>query len=329
MSSYERLLRPILFRLDPERTHNMALWAMARGLIKGRLLQDPRLERTVAGIRFPNPLGLAAGFDKNGVALDRWRGLGFGFAEVGTATWHPQPGNPKPRLFRLPQDQAVINRMGFNNSGAEALAEKLKAAKPGIPIGVNIGKSKITPVEEAVQDYSNSFRVLQGLGDYFVVNVSSPNTPGLRSLQEKGPLTEILGSLRKIDPSVPLFVKVSPDLNERELLDVVAVAKSCRLTGIIATNTTLSREGLSEDPQIEGGLSGRPLFKMANECLKALKSAAGSDLVLIGVGGVFCGEDLKTKLDFGADLVQIYTGWVYGGPKSASQILLDYLEATA
>lgn len=325
MSAYERLLRPILFRMDPERVHNVALWAIARGLIRGKLLVDPRLERTVAGIRFPNPLGLAAGFDKNGVALDRWKDMGFGFAEAGTATWLAQPGNPKPRLFRLPEDRAVINRFGFNNSGAAELANRLRAAQPGIPIGINIGKSKAAPLEQAIQDYEQSFSALKHLGDYFVVNVSSPNTPGLRTLQEKGPLTELLSTLRKLDSNTPLFVKVSPDLSNEDLLDVVEVAKTCRFTGIVATNTTLSRDGLSTSIVQDGGLSGKPLFARSNECLRILSEASQGELILIGVGGVFSGDDLRRKLEIGASLVQIYTGWVYGGPKSAARILLEFL----
>lgn len=325
MSAYERLLRPILFRMDPERVHNVALWAIARGLIRGKLLVDPRLERTVAGIRFPNPLGLAAGFDKNGVALDRWKDMGFGFAEAGTATWLAQPGNPKPRLFRLPEDRAVINRFGFNNSGAAELANRLRAAQPGIPIGINIGKSKAAPLEQAIQDYEQSFSALKHLGDYFVVNVSSPNTPGLRTLQEKGPLTELLSTLRKLDSNTPLFVKVSPDLSNEDLLDVVEVAKTCRFTGIVATNTTLSRDGLSTSIVQDGGLSGKPLFARSNECLRILSEASQGELILIGVGGVFSGDDLRRKLEIGASLVQIYTGWVYGGPKSATRILLEFL----
>lgn len=325
MSAYERLLRPILFRMDPERVHNVALWAIARGLIRGKLLVDPRLERTVAGIRFPNPLGLAAGFDKNGVALDRWKDMGFGFAEAGTATWLAQPGNPKPRLFRLPEDRAVINRFGFNNSGAAELANRLRAAQPGIPIGINIGKSKAAPLEQAIQDYEQSFSALKHLGDYFVVNVSSPNTPGLRTLQEKGPLTELLSTLRKLDGNTPLFVKVSPDLSNGDLLDVVEVARTCRFTGIVATNTTLSRDGLSTSIVQDGGLSGKPLFARSNECLRILSEASQGELILIGVGGVFSGDDLRGKLELGASLVQIYTGWVYGGPKSAARILLEFL----
>lgn len=325
MSAYERLLRPILFRMDPERVHNVALWAIARGLIRGKLLVDPRLERTVAGIRFPNPLGLAAGFDKNGVALDRWKDMGFGFAEAGTATWLAQPGNPKPRLFRLPEDRAVINRFGFNNSGAAELANRLRAAQPGIPIGINIGKSKAAPLEQAIQDYEQSFSALKHLGDYFVVNVSSPNTPGLRTLQEKGPLTELLSTLRKLDGNTPLFVKVSPDLSNGDLLDVVEVARTCRFTGIVATNTTLSRDGLSTSIVQDGGLSGKPLFARSNECLRILSEASQGELILIGVGGVFSGDDLRGKLELGASLVQIYTGWVYGGPKSATRILLEFL----
>lgn len=325
MSAYERLLRPILFRMDPERVHNVALWAIARGLIRGKLLVDPRLERTVAGIRFPNPLGLAAGFDKNGVALDRWKDMGFGFAEAGTATWLAQPGNPKPRLFRLPEDRAVINRFGFNNSGATELANRLRAAQPGIPIGINIGKSKAAPLEGAIQDYEQSFSALKHLGDYFVVNVSSPNTPGLRTLQEKGPLTELLSTLRKLDSNTPLFVKVSPDLSNEDLLDVVEVARTCRFTGIVATNTTLSRDGLSSSIVQDGGLSGKPLFARSNECLRILSEASQGELILIGVGGVFSGDDLRRKLELGASLVQIYTGWVYGGPKSAARILLEFL----
>jgi dihydroorotate dehydrogenase len=314
VSLYESLLRPLAFRVDPETVHESALKVLEKGLVKAPAFADPRLSQTLFGVTFQNPLGLAAGFDKNAVALDHWHQLGFGFVEVGTVTWHSQPGNPKPRMFRLPQDKALINRLGFNNRGAEALAETLRRAKPHLPFGINLGKSKITPVEEAARDYQDSFRLLREFGSYFVVNVSSPNTPGLRSLQEKGPLLEIFAALREVDPNQPMFVKVAPDLEWDALDDVVDVAEQMKLTGIIATNTTVSRDGISRDPGEAGGLSGAPLREKSNQVLEHLHKACSPQIVLIGVGGIMNGRDVFEKIALGAHLCQLYTGWIYGGP---------------
>lgn len=280
--------------------------------------------KTLFGVRFPNPIGLAAGFDKDAVVIDQWRNLGFGFIEVGTVTRHPQPGNPKPRLFRLRKDQAIINRMGFNNAGADAMARRLESAKPGIPVGVNIGKSKITPLEEAAEDYAYSFRLLKGFADYVVVNVSSPNTPGLRELQDKDALRKILSTLKSLDSAQPLFVKISPDLTRGAIEDVVSVAIETKLTGIVATNTTVSREMLPYDPGIQGGLSGAPLTQLADETLRFVKEISGTQLIIIGVGGIMSPTDATRKIAHGADLIQVYTGWVYSGPQFVPHLLENF-----
>ena len=296
------------------------MWALERGLFKSRSFSDPRLAQELFDVQFPNPLGLAAGFDKNGAALNFWHQQGFGFAEVGTVTFHAQPGNPRPRMFRLPEVKALINRLGFNNEGAEAMGARLQAARPKIPIGINLGKSQVTPLEEAAADYQQSYRLLCGFGDYFVVNVSSPNTPGLRSLQERGPLVEILTALREVADR-PLFVKLSPDMELSALDEAIAVAHECRLTGLIATNTTISRSGLATDPGQEGGLSGRPLLESSNRALAHIYKSCGKNMVLMGVGGIFTAEDVYTKIRLGANLCQVYTGWVYGGPHMAADCM--------
>ena len=320
MPLYEALLRPLLFLLDPETAHNLALRAVRAGLARAK---PPRtdLEKTLFGVSFPNPVGLAAGFDKNAVALERWKDLGFGFVEVGTVTRHAQPGNPRPRVFRLPQHKAVINRLGFNNQGADAMARRLEGKRAGIPLGVNIGKSKVTGLADAAEDYAYSYRLLKGFADYVVVNVSSPNTSGLRELQDKDALSRILTRLKEIDAQKPLFVKIAPDLSKPAIEGAVAVALSLGLTGMVCTNTTVSRSMLSADPGIEGGLSGEPLRGLADEALRTVRKAAGDRLTLIGVGGVMSGEDAKNKLAIGADLVQVYTGWVYRGPGFVQEIL--------
>lgn len=314
MSLYLSLLRPLLFQMDPERAHELALKAVRKGLVKTKGCDHLGLKRTVFGVDFPNPVGLAAGFDKNGVALDKWKDLGFGFIEAGTVTKHPQPGNPKPRMFRYPDSRAIINRLGFNNEGADALASRLETAQPGIPLGINLGKSKITPLEEAAEDYAYSFSRLRQFGDYFVVNVSSPNTPGLRQLQDKDALTKILWRLKEIDGAKPLFVKIAPDLEESQLEEIATLAIDMGLTGLIATNTTLSRAGLPQDPKQDGGLSGAPLTSRSLDVLKSLKGMVDEKLILIGVGGIMNAADAQARLDAGAALVQVYSGWVYGGP---------------
>lgn len=318
------LLRSLLFTLDPETAHNLALAAVAKGAVRAPQISLPV---SAFGVTFPNPVGLAAGFDKNGIALNQWRQLGFGFVEVGTVTRHAQPGNPKPRMFRLPESKAIINRLGFNNEGADALAQRLERADPGIPVGINLGKSKITPLEEAAEDYAYSFQRLRAYGQYFVVNVSSPNTPGLRSLQDKGPLTKILWRLREIDAHAPLLVKIAPDLDESGLEDVLEVARDFQLAGLIATNTTLRRDVLPRDPQIEGGLSGAPLRDRADEVLGYLRKHGPEDLTLIGVGGIMNGQDARRKRALGAQLVQVYSGWVYGGPRFIPELVTALSEA--
>lgn len=327
MSLYLSLLRPLLFQMDPEKAHDLALKAIAKGLIKVKTSDPAHLKRKVFGVDFPNPVGLGAGFDKNGVALDQWKDLGFGFIEAGTVTRHAQPGNPKPRMFRYPGSKAIINRMGFNNEGADALAARIEKSHPCIPLGINLGKSKITPLEEAAEDYAYSFSRLNDLGDYFVVNVSSPNTPGLRQLQDKDALTKILWRLKEIDGSKPLFVKIAPDLEETQLEEIASLAIDMGLTGLIATNTTLSRQGLPQDPKQDGGLSGSPLTARSQEVLKFIKGLVGDRLVLIGVGGIMNASDAQARLDAGADLVQIYSGWVYGGPAFIEEIKSGLLES--
>jgi dihydroorotate dehydrogenase len=275
-------------------------------------------ERTVFGVRFPNPVGLAAGMDKDGAALRAWPAMGFGFVEVGTVTRHPQPGNPRPRLYRLRASEGVINRMGFNNAGAEALAARLEAYGPlPVPVGISLGKSKVTPLEEAVDDYLTSMKVLHPYGDYFAVNVSSPNTPGLRSLQDSDHLSALLGALRAHGPK-PLLVKVAPDLSERAIAELLAVCEEHAVDGLIATNTTTGRDGV--DPAdaalaVEaGGLSGRPLRERAREVVRFVSRETGGRLPIIGVGGIVDVDDALRMLDAGASLVQLYTGLIYRGP---------------
>lgn len=279
--------------------------------------------QTLFGVRFPNPVGLAAGFDKNALAADKWHAFGFGFVELGTVTYHPQPGNPRPRLFRFPQNEALINRMGFNNDGAAILAQRLSNLKAPIPLGINLGKSKVTPIDKAAEDYQESYRLLHSFGDYFVINVSSPNTPGLRTLQDKGPLLEIIQAIREVDATRPLFVKVAPDLEWAAVDDLIDVAQSTGLTGIIATNTTLSREGLPGGSDEAGGLSGLPLREKSDAVLGYLREHTKPECVLIGVGGISTADDVKRKMDLGASLVQLYTGWIYRGPMMVPAMLKE------
>ena len=294
---------------------------LEHGFVRARPFADPRLSQSLFGVGFPNPIGLAAGFDKNGLALNHWHRLGFGHVECGTITFHAQPGNPRPRMFRLPAENGLINRLGFNNEGAQAISERLGSARSQLPVGINLGKSKITELADAATDYQESFRLLHRLGQYFVVNVSSPNTPGLRSLQEKGALTEILAALREVDATRPLFVKVSPDLEFSALDELLEVAVSANLTGLIATNTTISRAMLTHDPEEAGGLSGSPLFAKSNMVLSHLARQAPEEMVLIGVGGIFSADDLYEKIRLGAHLCQLYTGWIYGGPQLVPRLL--------
>ena len=322
---YQGVLKPLAFQMDPEKVHYTAMNLMQRfgGPLSGVLEADPV---ELFGVRFPNRVGLAAGFDKNGVGIDFWHQFGFGHVELGTVTFHAQPGNPKPRLFRLPADKALINRMGFNNDGAAALAERLKVAKPNIPIGINLGKSKITPLEEAAEDYASSYKLLHTFGDYFVINVSSPNTPGLRSLQDRSALEGIVDAMRAVNASRPLFVKIAPDLEFEAVDEVIGMALDKGLTGLIATNTTLSRAGLQTPPSAggeyeTGGLSGAPLTKRADEVLGYVAKQVSGKMTLIGVGGVGDRETYLRKRDLGADIVQLYTGWIYGGPVLVPKIL--------
>ncbi|MEO0895950.1 MAG: quinone-dependent dihydroorotate dehydrogenase [Bacteroidota bacterium] len=329
---YKWFIRPALFTLDAEQAHHFSFAALktwlslpgAGGLTEAFFQASKGLEKEVMGLRFKNPVGLAAGFDKDAVLAEKWQHLGFGFIELGTVTPKPQAGNPKPRLFRLPTDKAVINRMGFNNEGVDVLEKRLSRMNKGdVIVGANIGKNKVTPNEEAVNDYKICFDRLFDYVDYFVVNVSSPNTPGLRSLQEKGPLTHILNSLQEINhgksSTKPLLLKIAPDLNEGQLEDIVEVVQNTKLDGLIATNTTISRAGLST-PQKEvenmgnGGLSGKPLTNRANEVTQYLRKALGPDFPLIGVGGIMNAKDAVDRIKAGADLIQVYTGFIYEGP---------------
>ncbi len=293
------------------------------GLIRPKKVKDTILETEVFGIKFPNPVGLAAGFDKDAKLVDPLSELGFGFVEIGTVTPKPQPGNEKPRLFRLKKDKAIINRMGFNNEGVAAAVARLKKKKKNIIIGGNIGKNKVTPNEKALDDYMICYQALKDIVDYFVVNVSSPNTPGLRDLQEKGPLLEILASLQKenkLQPSPkPILLKIAPDLTEGQLDDIVDIVKESGIAGIICTNTTISREGLKTDSSIvekigNGGLSGKPLIDHSTEVIRYINEKSGGSIKIIGVGGIMSADDALRKLEAGASLVQIYTGFIYEGP---------------
>lgn len=319
LSVYERLLRPVLFRMDPERAHDWALWAVARGLVRARSKRDSRLATTVAGVRFANPVGIAAGVDKGAVALSGWGRLGCGFVEVGTVTRHAQSGNPRPRLWRLPREEAVINSMGFDNPGAEAVAPRLSVLRT-FALGVNLGKSRSTPLEDAVEDYALSCERLAPAADYVVVNVSSPNTPGLRSLQEPEALAGlVLELLRRTDR--PLFVKISPDLDAAGLDAVWRAVDEGGAAGVIATNTTTERSVLERDPGWVGGLSGRPLRSLADEALRYLAQGRPETKAIIGVGGVLDPADAVRKMALGADLVQVYTGLIYRGPGLVASIL--------
>jgi dihydroorotate dehydrogenase len=320
---YTGLARRALFRLgggDAERAHEWTLRRLAalsrRPVLLAALRRRYAVQapRTVFGLRFPNPVGLAAGLDKDGVALAAWPALGFGFVEVGTVTRYAQPGNPRPRLFRLPASEAVVNRMGFNNAGAAALATRLAGRKPlGVPLGVSLGKSKVTPLDEAVEDYLASLRALRAYADYVAVNVSSPNTPGLRALQDRDHLAALLGALTAEADGTPVLVKIAPDLTEQAIGEVLQVCTENGAAGVIATNTTLGREGVSGPVSTEaGGLSGRPLTERARAVVSFVHKE--SDLPVIGVGGIMDPDDAARMLDAGASLVQLYTGFIYRGP---------------
>ena len=303
--------------------------AIRRALRAAFVLRDPTLERRLWGMTFPNPVGLAAGFDKDAKYTDALSCLGFGFIEIGTVTPRPQPGNPKPRLFRLPADGALINRMGFNNDGSAQAALRLKRRRERIIIGGNIGKNKLTPNEEAADDYETCFRDLHKVVDYFVVNVSSPNTPGLRQLQDKEPLTALLTRLQAINDEYPkrkpILLKIAPDLSNQELDDIIEIVKITNLDGIVATNTTISRSGL-HTPAGEvtaigaGGLSGMPLRDRATEVIRYISKATQRQVPIIASGGIFTAADAIEKLKAGAVLVQVYTGFIYEGPAIAKKI---------
>lgn len=344
---HKKFIRPLLFRQDSEVAHNKAVRSLAYisrdefllGCVH-QLFGAPELPTEVFGLKFPNPVGLAAGMDKHAAAVPGWAAMGFGFTELGGVTWHAQPGNPPPRMFRAIPDEAVINRMGFNNSGAEAVAEKLRGWResglwPAHPIGINLGKSKITPLDKAAGDYTNSFRALRDLADFFVVNVSSPNTPNLRQLQDKSALDEIFCALQEVNmtasrPSAaapkPILVKVAPDLTFEALDEILELVGPRHIAGIVATNTTIARPETSDAALRKiyaetGGLSGRPLRTRSTEVVRHLYRQTRGQVPIIGVGGIFSADDAWEKITAGASLVQCYTGLVYEGPTLAGNIV--------
>lgn len=335
---YRNAVRPVLFRQDAEQIHNRTMHALGR-LSRNSLALDilrsflgaPPLPVDLFGLRFPNPIGLAAGMDKNAEAVPAWESMGFGFTELGAATWHPQPGNPAPRVFRAIPEEAIVNRMGFNNLGAEAIAQALADWRasgrwPKHPVGMNLGKSKVTPLDKAPEDYANSFKVLRPHLDFFVVNVSSPNTPNLRQLQDKSALNDIFAALQQVNeapdsptPRKPILVKVAPDLSFEALDEILELVEPRQIAGIVATNTTISRPA-SNDPDVQrvyaetGGLSGRPLRIRSTEVIRHLYRRSQGKLPIIGVGGIFTAEHAWEKITAGASLIQVYTGYVYQGP---------------
>jgi dihydroorotate dehydrogenase len=363
---YQSGVRPLLFsvlKTDAEWLHNRTLQLlevaaitqsnpatsqMLRRLHKSLGVQDSRLEQSKWGLSFKNPVGLAAGFDKNGVAADIWANFGFGFAELGTVTSQAQPGNPQPRLFRLSADSAALNRMGFNNQGAAAMAARFEAAhkhsqdvsrsmpQSPFPLGLNLGKSKVTPLEQAAADYLESFKLLKDWGDYFVVNVSSPNTPGLRSLQDAAGLSTILETLQQENRSIkPILVKIAPDLEPEAIASILDLAKTYQVAGIIATNTTIRRDKLKTQILREtgkpiseeaGGISGAPVRERSTEVIRFIWQYTKGELPIIGVGGIFTAEDAWEKIAAGASLIQVYTGWVYQGPWMVRRILQGLLQ---
>jgi dihydroorotate dehydrogenase len=353
---YQLAVRPLLFsalKADPEAVHKQSLALLhsidsspkspLTKLTKAIFQQyfcrsDRKLEQSVFGLDFPNPVGLAAGFDKDGIAAGMWQYLGFGFAELGTVTYHPQPGNPQPRLFRLPQDLAALNRMGFNNLGSEAMAAALSQRQRGdfsVPIGINLGKSKITELDDAAGDYLGSFKRLKDFGDYFVINVSSPNTPGLRDLQAIEPLRVIFDTLQQENQGEkPILVKIAPDLAWEDISAVVELSQASNLAGIIATNTTIDRSKLTTKivaatgksvTDEAGGISGAPVRQKSTEVIRFIHQQTGGSLPIIGVGGIFTADDAWEKITAGASLIQVYTGWTYNGPWMIDRILTELL----
>ncbi len=336
---YKAIIRPILFCFDPEKVHRFTFSLIRfiskipgfKGVFRSLyLVEDKNLERELFGLKFKNPVGLAAGFDKDAKLYNELSNFGFGFIEIGTLTPKPQAGNPKKRLFRLKEDAAIINRMGFNNGGVVEAVERLKKNK-GVLIGGNIGKNKLTPNENAVDDYEICFNALFDYVDYFVVNVSSPNTPNLRALQDKEPLTQLLKALQVLNfqksNSKPILLKIAPDLTDEQLMDIIDIVKTTKIDGVISTNTTISREGLQSKNKSEvGGMSGKPLLSRSTEVIRFLAEKSNKAFPIIGVGGIHSAEDAIEKLEAGADLVQLYTGFIYEGPKlikSINKALLD------
>lgn len=328
---YELFVRPLLFSLDPETAHHLTI-----GLLQKASHFDPAMRvlrpfrpsskpQTLFGLNFPNPIGLAAGLDKNAVALPAWAALGFGFIEAGTVTAKAQPGNPKPRIFRVPEQQALINRLGFNNDGADAIAQRLRTLResgrwPAVPVGINIGKSRVTPLEHATDDYLHSFRMLRDFADYITLNVSSPNTPGLRELQEPEKLSHLLHTIgNEAGTPKPLMVKISPDLSAPELKAIVTVCEENGVSGIIATNTTLDHSSIPLQLDQAGGLSGAPLQSKSTELVREI--AARSTIPVIASGGVSDAESAREKFQAGAQLIQLYTGFVYRGPQLLREIM--------
>jgi len=331
-NAYERFVRPLLFSLDAEAAHDLTvaflqgashLDLVLRALKIFRPLSNPK---TVFGLEFPNPIGLAAGLDKNGVALPAWAALGFGFIEIGTVTARPQPGNPSPRIFRFPEQLALINRLGFNNDGADAVAERLRKLRasgrwPAVPVGINIGKSKATPLEKATDDYLYSFRLLREFADYIALNVSSPNTPGLRDLQAAAALSQLLRAIgdENRKNTKPVLVKIAPDLSMSELEELVTTCEQNEIAGIIATNTTLDHSSVPSERDQAGGLSGAPLREKSTALVRAI--AARSTIPVVASGGIFDAKSAQEKFETGAQLLQVYTGYIYRGPGLLQEIM--------
>ena len=331
-NGYELFVRPLLFSLDAETAHHFTIALLQKAsdfdpaLRVLRSFQPSPKPKTLFGLNFPNPIGLAAGLDKNGVALPAWAALGFGFIEIGTVTAKAQPGNPKPRIFRLPEQQALINRLGFNNDGADAIAQRLAALResgrwPAVPVGINIGKSRVTPIEQATDDYLYSFRMLRDFADYITLNISSPNTPGLRELQEPTKLSELLHAIGDEAGTAPkpLVVKISPDMSAAELTAILAVCEENGVSGIIATNTTLDHSSIAPQLDQPGGLSGAPLRDKSTALVREI--AARSTIPVIASGGIFDAESAREKFHAGALLIQLYTGLVYRGPQVLREIM--------
>ena len=335
-NAYERLIRPLLFSLDAEAAHHLTIALLRTAshvdvALRALEIFQPRPKpRVLFGVRFPNPIGLAAGLDKNGVAIPAWAALGFGFIEIGTVTAKSQAGNPKPRIFRFPERQALVNRLGFNNEGADAIAKRLRRLResgrwPTVPVWINIGKSKATPVGEAADDYLYSFRLLSEFADYIALNVSSPNTPGLRELQEPAALSQLLRAIRdenRKNPK-PVLVKIAPDLSSNELDELMATCEENEIGGIIATNTTLDHSSIPSARDQEGGLSGAPLREKSTAVVRTI--AARSTIPVVASGGIFDAQSARAKFDAGAQLLQLYTGYIYRGPRLLGEIMESVL----